>query len=45
LTNTFGAIWNDIYATPKPMKPGTIDGILAKHLEPLDVRLNIALRG
>jgi multiple sugar transport system substrate-binding protein len=45
LTNTFGAIWNDIYSTPKPMKPEAIHGILAKHLEPLDVRLNMALRG
>ena len=45
LTNEFGAIWSDIYSTPKPMKPETIDGILAKHLEPLDVRLNMALRG
>ena len=45
LTNTFGAIWGDIYATSKPMKPEAIDGILAKHLEPLDVRLNMALRG
>jgi multiple sugar transport system substrate-binding protein len=45
LTNTFGAVWGDIYSTPKPMKQGAIDDILAKHLEPLDVRLNIALRG
>lgn len=45
LTNAFGAIWGDIYSTPKPMKPEAIDGIIAKHLEPLDVRLNMALRG
>jgi multiple sugar transport system substrate-binding protein len=45
LTNTFSAIWGDMYSIPKPMKPRAIDDILAKHLEPLDVRLNIALRG
>ena len=45
LTNEFGAIWGDIYSTPKPMKPEAIDGILAKHLEPLDVRLNMSIRG
>jgi multiple sugar transport system substrate-binding protein len=44
LANTFGAIWSDIFSSPKPVTGAMLDTILSKHIEPMVARLEIAMK-
>jgi len=45
LTQMFGSIWEDLFAVSTEARSESIDKIMAKHLEPLAIRLETILNG